>query len=113
MFVSYSQVQAEDALTVAVHTISTVLGKTFIDAAAVKAALTETPALIILDNLEAVSKTALAKLLDAAVGWSEAGNSRMLRTSRKPDFNHAGYRIEGTRKHRRIALEGLGSRACA
>ena len=109
VFVDYAQVQAEDALTVAVHTIGTVLGKTLIDAAAVKAALAETPALIILDNLEAVSETALKELLDAAVGWSEAGNSRVLLTSRIPDFNHADYRIEGTRKHRRIALEGLGS----
>ena len=110
VFVDYAQVQAEDALTVAVSTISTVLGKTLIDAAAVKAALAETPALIILDNLEAVSEKALKELLDAAVGWSEAGNSRVLLTSRKPDFNHADYRTEGTRKHRRIALEGLGSK---
>ena len=110
VFVDYAQVQAEDALTVAVHTIGTVLGKTLIDAAAVTAALAETPALIILDNLEAVSEKALKELLDAAVGWSEAGNSRVLLTSRKPDFNHAGYRVEGTRKHRRIALEGLGSK---
>jgi hypothetical protein len=110
VFVDYAQVQAEDALTVAIHTISTVLGKTLIDAAAVKAALSETPSLIILDNLEAVSEKALKELLDAAVGWSEAGQSRVLLTSRKPDFNHADYRIEGARKHRRIALEGLGSK---
>jgi tetratricopeptide (TPR) repeat protein len=110
VFVDYSRVQAEDALTVAVHTISTVLGETLIDAAAVKAALAETPALITLDNLEAVSDNALKELLDAAVGWSEAGKSRVLLTSRKPDFNHAAYRPEGTRIHRRIALEGLGSK---
>jgi hypothetical protein len=103
-------VQAEDALTVAISTISTVLGQTLPDAAAVTTALAETPALIILDNLEAVSEKALKELLDAAVGWSEAGKSRVLLTSRKPDFNHAAYRTEGTWIHRRIALEGLGSK---
>jgi tetratricopeptide (TPR) repeat protein len=110
VFVDYAQVQAEDALTAAISTISTVLGQTLPDAAAVTTTLAETPALIILDNLEAVSDKALKELLDAAVGWSEAGHSRVLLTSRKPDFNHPGYRVEGTRKHRRIALEGLGSK---
>ena len=41
--------------------------------------------------------------------WSKAGDSRVLLTSRIPDFNHPDYRIEGTRIHRRISLEGLGS----
>jgi tetratricopeptide (TPR) repeat protein len=108
IFVDYAQVQAEDALTVAISVISAALGKTLIDAAAVTAALAAAPALIILDNLEAVSETALRELLDAAVGWSEAGNSRVLLTSRNPDFNHASYRVEGTFKHRRITLKGLG-----
>jgi hypothetical protein len=51
----------------------------------------------------------LRALLDAAVSWSEAGGSRVLCTTRRPDFGHADYRIEGTHIHRRIQLEGLGS----
>jgi hypothetical protein len=49
-------------------------------------------------------------LLDAAVGWSAAGGSRVLCTTRRPEFGHAAYRIEGTLVHRRIPLAGLGSR---
>ena len=66
---------------------------------------------MILDNLEAVAPEPLRQLLDAAVNWSEAGGSRVLCTTRTPDFNHPHYRVEGTRLHRRIALEGLGRRA--
>jgi len=51
----------------------------------------------------------LQELLSAAVAWSCAGDSRVLLTSRIPDFGHPDYRIEGTLKHRRIELKGLGS----
>jgi len=74
-------------------------------------ALAATPTLVILDNLETVPAAGLTELLDAAVDWSAAGGSRVLLTSRVPDFNHPEYRIEGTRIHRRIALDGLGSAA--
>src|SRR5262249_47664259 len=46
-----------------------------------------------------------------AVAWSGAGDSRVLLTSRTPQFGHPDYRVEGTRIHRRIVLEGLGSAA--
>ena len=109
VFVDYARVQSEDALSVAVSAIATVLETSLIDTHAATQALTTTPTLVILDNLEAVSADALRELLDAAVAWSNAGDSRMLLTSRIPDFNHPDYRIEGTRIHRRMALEGLGS----
>ena len=111
VFVDYSQVQAADARSVAVSTMSSVLEQSLSDADAATEALRKTPTLVILDNLEAVSADALNELLTAAVAWSCAGDSRVLLTSRIPDFGHPDYRIEGTRIHRRIALEGLGSAA--
>ena len=65
---------------------------------------------MVLDNLEAVAAEPLRELLDAAKGWSEAGPSRVLLTTRTPDFGHPDYRVEGTLVHRRIVLEGLGSK---
>ena len=111
VFVDYSRVQAEDARSVAVSTMSSVLEESLIDADAATEALRKTPTLVILDNLEAVSADALNELLSAAVAWSCAGDSRVLLTSRIPDFGHPDYRIEGTLKHRRIELKGLGSAA--
>jgi tetratricopeptide (TPR) repeat protein len=110
VFVDYSGVQAVDALPVAVSTIGTVLGQSLIDASAVQRALKETATLVVLDNLEAVAAEPLRELLDAASGWSEAGGSRVLLTTRSPDFGHADYRVGGTHLHRRIVLDGLGSK---
>ncbi|HEX9942244.1 MAG TPA: tetratricopeptide repeat protein [Thermoanaerobaculia bacterium] len=109
-FVDYSRIQAADALAVAVSQIGSVLGVSLPDAEAARHALASTPTLVILDNLEALAEEPLRELLDAAVGWSAAGDSRVLLTTRRPDFGHAGYRVEGTRVHRRIQLSGLGSR---
>ena len=108
VFVDYSRVQAEDALAVAVSQIGSVLDQTLIDAQAARKALQETPTLVVLDNLEAVAAGPLRELLDAAKGWSEAGGSRVLLTTRTPDFGHPDYRAEGTHVHRRMVLAGLG-----
>jgi tetratricopeptide (TPR) repeat protein len=107
----YNAIPSSDAVGVAVSTLGSVLGESLIDADAATAALRQTATLMILDNLEAVAPEPLRQLLDAAVNWSEAGGSRVLCTTRTPDFNHPHYRVEGTRVHRRISLEGLGSRA--
>nr|VFK80124.1 MAG: Tetratricopeptide repeat-containing protein [Candidatus Kentron sp. SD] len=109
VFVDYAGVQATDARAVAVSTMSTVLEESLLDADAATAALGKIPTLVILDNLEAVSQAALNELLSAASDWSRAGGSRVLLTSRIPAFSHADYRVEGTVKHRRIQLRGLGS----
>ena len=110
VFVDYSRVQAVDAVGVAVSNIGSVLGQSLIDAKAAREALKQTPTLVVLDNLEAVAAEPLRELLDAAKGWSEAGPSRVLLTTRTPDFGHPDYRVEGTHVHRRIVLEGLGSK---
>jgi len=99
-FVNYAAFQGIDALGFAVSMISESP-----NADAVMTSLTETPTLIILDNLEAISDKSLNELLDAALLWSEAGQSRVLLTTRMPDFNHAGYRKE---KHLYLVLNGLG-----
>jgi hypothetical protein len=110
VFVNYSHVQAKDAVAVAVSNIGAVLGESLIDAAAATRLLQQTPTLVILDNLEALAPESLQALLSAAVDWSEAGGSRVLCTTRRPDFGHADYKIEGTNFHRRIQLDGLGSK---
>jgi len=111
VFVDYARVQAIDAVAVAKNEIGRVLDQTLLDADAATAALQQTPTLVILDNLEALAPEALRALLDAAVPWSEAGGSRVLCTTRQPDFGHAAYRVEGTQMHRRLQLDGLGSTA--
>ncbi|MCL4205223.1 MAG: tetratricopeptide repeat protein [Pirellulaceae bacterium] len=110
VFVDYARIQSLDAVAVAVSNIGAVLQESLLDAAAAAAALARTPTLVILDNLEALAAEPLTKLLDAAVGWSAADGSRVLCTTRRPEFGHAAYRVEGTLVHRRISLAGLGSR---
>jgi tetratricopeptide (TPR) repeat protein len=110
VFVDYSRIQADDAVAVAVSNIGAVLGESLIDAAGAAVALKKTPTLVILDNLEALAPESLRPLLDAAVPWSRAGGSRLLCTTRQPDFCHPDYRVEGTNIHRRIRLDGLASR---
>jgi len=110
-FVDYSRVQSRDALAVAISTLGTVLGESLPDAQAAAEALKKTPTLVILDNLEALVPESLAELLDAAAAWSDSGLTRVLSTTRKPDFNHPAYRVEGTHLHRRIVLAGLGRRS--
>ena len=110
VFVDYSRVQSLDAVAVAKNEIGRVLDQTFLDAAAATAALAQTPTLVILDNLEALAPEPLRALLDAAAAWSEAGGSRVLCTTRRPEFGHAAYRVEGTLEHQRIVLDGLATK---
>ena len=93
VFVDYAGVQSRDAVGAAVANLGTVLGETLIDANAATEALKKTPTLIILDNLEALAPEALQALLSAAVKWSEAGGSRVLCTTRRPEFGHPDYRV--------------------
>jgi hypothetical protein len=107
-FVNYAEIPSRDAVAVAVAELSAALGLSLNDAPAAAQALAETPTLLILDNLEALDADTLKQLLDAAKKWSEAGASRVLLTSRRPDFHHPDYRLAGTWTHRRIPLDGLG-----
>lgn len=110
VFVEYATVQSSNALGAALASIEAVLGENLIDENAATAALKITPTLVILDNLEALVPDALQELLNAAVPWSEAGGSRVLCTTRSPDFKNVAYQIEGSYVHRRIQLDGLGSK---
>ena len=110
VFVSYAGFQGIDAVAVACNEIGAALYVTLVDTASATQALRETPTLVILDNLETLPADALQELLDAAKEWSEAGGSRVLLTTRTPDFGHPAYQVEGTLIHRRIQLDGLGNR---
>jgi len=112
VFVNYAETASRDPVAVAVAALAVVLQHSLSDAdAATEALRNAPPCLIILDNLESLEPDALKALLDAAQAWSEAGKSRLLLTSRRPDFNHPGYLGQGSLKHIAIALGGLGSRA--
>ena len=110
-FVDYASFQGTDAVGLAVSTLGTVLNESLVDADAATAALGQTATLLILDNLEALTADSLRGLLDVAQVWSQAGQGRVLLTSRQPDFDHAGYKTEGSREHICITLRGLGSEA--
>ncbi|MDA0918771.1 MAG: tetratricopeptide repeat protein, partial [Planctomycetota bacterium] len=114
VFVDYSQIQADapdSVVRVAVSHIGSVLDRSLTDAQEATSALRDTPTLVILDNLEVLSPESLQALLDAAVPWSRAGGSRVLLTSRTPEFDHSDYATAGTFKHRRITLTGLGNKS--
>jgi tetratricopeptide (TPR) repeat protein/CHAT domain-containing protein len=121
-FVDYAAYQGQDPVAYAVSTLATVLNASLIDAEAVTAYLqaggdegqtTVCPygVLIILDNLEALEVGPQRQLLDAAKPWSEAGHSRVLLTTRQPNFGHPAYKTEGSRQHIALPLRGLGSAA--
>jgi len=111
-FVDYNAFQGEDAVSLAVAALSTALEQSLLDAAAATAALHRTPTLLILDNLESLERPSdnpLSELLTAAAAWSEAGNSRVLLTTRSPNLRHADYPTEGSLRHIQIPLTGLGN----
>ncbi|MGR0481166.1 MAG: tetratricopeptide repeat protein [Candidatus Electronema sp. V4] len=107
-FVSYAAYQGSDPVSMAVSTMSAALQESLVDAAAAEAALKRVPTLLILDNLESLADgRGLHELLDAAALWSEAGASRVLLTSRQPDFHHPAYPLGGSFDHRHLPLQGL------
>ncbi|MEB3188967.1 MAG: CHAT domain-containing protein [Snowella sp.] len=107
-FVDYANFQSLDALAVAVATLATVLHHSFLDAEAVIPVLAQIPTLIILDNLEALPETALQPLLTAAKVWSEVEQTRLLLTTRSPEFGHPDYSSTSL-KHRFLRLDGLAA----
>ena len=104
-FVSYARFQGIDPVSVAVTTLATELGQSLIDADAATSALAATPTLLILDNLESLGPEPLRELLAAAVGWSKAGASRVLITTRSPD-DHPAY-PKTSNETRYQVLDGL------
>ena len=107
-FVGYAAFQGSDPVGLAVSTLGTTLGKSLLDIKAATAALTYTSTLLILDNLEALAPEPLKELLDAAVGWSEAGASRVLITTRSDDLRHTGFPTKESNLCRYLQLQGLG-----
>ena len=66
---------------------------------------------MILDNLEALAAEPLHEAAGRGGRLVRRPAARaVLCTTRRPEFGHAAYRIEGTLVHRRIPLAGLGSR---
>jgi tetratricopeptide (TPR) repeat protein len=110
--VGYANFQGIDAVSYAVSVLATVLETNLIDAAAVTRALADQSVLVILDNLESLDAEQLVSLLDAAKEWSEAGESRVLLTTRTPDLQHPDYpnypiAIGRRSRHVSLQLEGL------
>ncbi len=110
-FVDYAAFQGIDAVALAVSTLRTVLDESLIDAAAVTEHLRaqNLKLLLILDNLEDIDPEPLRELLDVSKQWSEAGNCRVLLTTRTVDFNHPNYPREDSLIHQALPLQGLGS----
>jgi tetratricopeptide (TPR) repeat protein len=107
-FVSYAGFQGSDPVGLAVSTLGSTLGENLLDTKAAAAALKKTPTLLILDNLEALGGEALKELLDATIGWSEAGTSRLLITTRADDLHHPGFPTKESNLCRYLLLGGLG-----
>lgn len=107
-FVDYVAFQGIDAIGLATSTLGAVLNRSLVDVAAATAVLQGTRTLLILDNLESLQPQALKELLTVAKQWSELGETRVLLTSRTPDFAHPDYPIEGSRKHISMHLQKLG-----
>lgn len=108
-FVSFAGFQGVDPVGVTISTLATVLDQSLPDAEAAEAALKRIPTLLILDNLESLADgDGLPELLSAVTRWSEAGESRVLLTSRQPDFNHPDYPAAGSFRHQCLPLKGLG-----
>ncbi len=107
-FVSFAAYQGSDPVSMAISTMSAVFEESLLDAAAAQPSLESTATLLILDNLESLADgRGLAELLDAAALWSEAGASRVLLTSRQPDFALPSYPLAGSYSHRHLPLQGL------
>jgi tetratricopeptide (TPR) repeat protein len=107
VFVDYAAFQGTDGVALAVSTIARDLDTNLIDADAVTVALGQKKTLLILDNLEDLQGAAQQALLGQAIAWSEAGQSRVLVTTRQNDLDCAGYEVRGY-GHQLIGLQGLG-----
>jgi tetratricopeptide (TPR) repeat protein len=105
--VNYADFQGVDPVSLAVNTLSTVLDRSLLDAAAATAALTDIPTLLILDHLEMLGPEPRRELLDTAGAWSEAGASRVLLTTREPDLNHPAYPTGENLRCQYLELDGL------
>ncbi len=106
-FTGFQNLETADALRYTVAVLGQELGESFLDTEAVRGYLQNTPTLIVLDNLEILGDEELTELLDAAVGWSESGDSKVLLTTRSPRLSHADYPLnERVHPHYAMRLDG-------
>ncbi len=110
VFVDYSRYQGGDPVEQVLAACRTELPGDLVDLADLPPILQERPTLLVLDNVEALPQQPLAALLEAAEPWSECGGSRVLLTTRMPEFPPRAYRESQTARFRRLALGGLGER---
>ncbi len=90
-WVSYDAFQSIDAVEFAVSTLATVVEKNLPDVQSATQALQTEPVLLILDNLESLETQPLRELLGVAKEWSEAGESRVLITTRMANLEYPDY----------------------
>ncbi len=107
-FVDYASFQGVDAVGYGVSMLGVVLEQSLLDAAAVTRVLQGLRTLVILDNLESLATDTLGELLTVAKGWSEAGESRLLLTTRDGGLSHADYLAANSLQHQLLSLAGLG-----
>ena len=107
-FVDFYRYQGADPVRHTINTLEKVVAESLIDGSAATEVLRREPTLLILDNLEKLEAEPLRGLLDAAKIWSEAGNSRVLLTTRAANFHHPDYPTEGSYRHLALPLAGLG-----
>ncbi len=112
-FISFAGFQGIDPVGVTISTLATVLDESLPDADAAEVALKRIPTLLILDNLETLADGAgLHELLSASTRWSEAGDSRVLLTSRQPNYNHPDYPTAGSFRHQCKSTAGSFRHQC-
>ncbi len=107
-FVDYAAFQGVDAVGYAVSMLGVALEQSLLDGVAVTGVLRQRRTLVILDNLESLAAEALGELLNVAKGWSEAGESRLLLTTRDGGISHGDYPAANSVKHQLLRLTGLG-----
>jgi tetratricopeptide (TPR) repeat protein len=107
-FVDYAAFQGVDAVGYAVSMLGVALEQSLLDGVAVTGVLRQRRSLVILDNLESLATDTLGELLNVAKGWSEAGESRLLLTTRDGGISHGDYPAANSVKHQLLKLAGLG-----
>ena len=109
-FIDYSRYQGSAPVSYGVSVLATVLDCNLLDRAAATAELRDRrgAVLLILDNLEALEPEPLRELLDAAKGWSEAGKTRVLLTTRQGSL---AIRRRGVSRTGSCGCRGWGARS--
>ncbi len=109
-FMSYSNYSGADPVGYFLRNVlKDITGQNCFDIETATQAIAAQPTLIILDNLETLQPRAIQHLLTVAKTCSETGKTRLLLTSRTPDFNHPDYATAGSLKHLSLPLKGLGT----